>query len=98
MHCLLSLSLKYSITVSWGRFGSRLWANGCFLFQWLDGREIERSERIQALQDFPEVERQIREQEKAYCLRRAQDKSEAERKLREEQEPGENESHPYVNR
>ncbi|XP_045437253.1 dynein axonemal assembly factor 11 [Pipistrellus kuhlii] len=62
--------------------------------KWLDGREIERSERIQALQDFPEVERQIREQEKAYCLRRAQDKSEAERKLREEQEPAENESHP----
>ena len=47
---------------------------GCFLFQWLDGREIERSERIQALQDFPVVEQQIREQEKAYCLKRAKDK------------------------
>ncbi|XP_014315160.1 protein tilB homolog [Myotis lucifugus] len=62
--------------------------------KWLDGKEIERSERIQALQDFPEVERQVREQEKAYCLRRARDKSEAQRKLREEQERGEKEGHP----
>ncbi|XP_015417066.1 PREDICTED: protein tilB homolog [Myotis davidii] len=62
--------------------------------KWLDGKEIERSERIQALQDFPEVERQVREQEKAYCLRRARDKSEAQRKLREEQERGEKEGRP----
>nr|KAF6300650.1 leucine rich repeat containing 6 [Myotis myotis] len=62
--------------------------------KWLDGKEIERSERIQALQDFPEVERQVREQEKAYCRRRARDKSEAQRKLREEQERGEKEGHP----
>lgn len=62
--------------------------------KWLDGKEIERSERIQALQDFPEVERQIREQEKAYCLKRARDKSEAHRKLQEEQEHGEKEGHP----
>lgn len=67
---------------------------GCFLFQWLDGKEIERSERIQALQDFPEVERQVREQEKAYCLRRARDKSEAQRKLREEQARGEKAGRP----
>lgn len=65
-----------------------------FFFKWLDGKEIERSERIQALQDFPEVERQIREQEKAYCLRRARDKSEAQRKLQEEKEHGEKEGHP----
>ena len=55
------------------------------LFQWLDGKEIERSERIQALQNFAAVERKIREQEKAYCLKRAKDKEEAQRKLKEEE-------------
>ncbi|XP_049709875.1 dynein axonemal assembly factor 11 isoform X3 [Elephas maximus indicus] len=54
--------------------------------KWLDGKEIERSERIQALQNYPVVEQQIRQQEKAYCLRRAKDKEEAQRKLEEEQE------------
>ncbi|XP_066873323.1 dynein axonemal assembly factor 11 isoform X5 [Kogia breviceps] len=59
--------------------------------KWLDGKEIERSERIQALQDFPEVEQQIREQEKAYCLKRAKDKEEAQRKLQEEENEGQRE-------
>ncbi|XP_067567319.1 dynein axonemal assembly factor 11 isoform X1 [Pseudorca crassidens] len=59
--------------------------------KWLDGKEIERSERIQALQDFPVVEQQIREQEKAYCLKRAKDKEEAQRKLQEEENKGERE-------
>ncbi|TKC48845.1 hypothetical protein EI555_010831, partial [Monodon monoceros] len=59
--------------------------------KWLDGKEIERSERIQALQDFPAVEQQIREQEKAYCLKRAKDKEEAQRKLQEEENEGERE-------
>ncbi|XP_066120713.1 dynein axonemal assembly factor 11 isoform X1 [Saccopteryx bilineata] len=59
--------------------------------KWLDGKEIERSERIQALQDFPVIEQQIGEQEKAYCLRRAKDKKEAERKLQEERENREEE-------
>ncbi|XP_073925342.1 dynein axonemal assembly factor 11 isoform X3 [Castor canadensis] len=54
--------------------------------KWLDGKEIERSERIQALQNYPAVEQQIREQEKAYCLRRAREKAEAQRKLEEEHE------------
>ncbi|XP_034867855.1 dynein axonemal assembly factor 11 isoform X1 [Mirounga angustirostris] len=54
--------------------------------KWLDGKEIERSERIQALQNFPVIEQQIREQEKAYCLKRAKDKEEAQRNLREEEE------------
>ncbi|KAM7317124.1 hypothetical protein ACRRTK_023426 [Alexandromys fortis] len=54
--------------------------------KWLDGKEIERSERIQALQDYPAVEQQIREQEKAYCLRRAKEKEEAQSKLEEEDE------------
>ena len=59
------------------------------LFQWLDGKEIERSERIQASQNFPVIEQQIREQEKAYCLKRAKDKEEAQRKLKEEESKGE---------
>ncbi|KAB0405163.1 hypothetical protein E2I00_015292, partial [Balaenoptera physalus] len=59
--------------------------------KWLDGKEIERSERIQALQDFPVVEQQIREQEKAYCLKRAKDKEETQRKLQEEENKGEKE-------
>ncbi|XP_032271871.1 protein tilB homolog isoform X3 [Phoca vitulina] len=54
--------------------------------KWLDGKEIERSERIQALQNFPVIEQQIREQEKAYCLKRAKDKEEVQRNLREEEE------------
>ncbi|XP_008568521.1 PREDICTED: protein tilB homolog, partial [Galeopterus variegatus] len=54
--------------------------------KWLDGKEIERSERIQALQNYPVIEQQIREQEKAYCLKRAKDKEEAQRKLQEEHE------------
>ncbi|XP_063119320.1 dynein axonemal assembly factor 11 isoform X6 [Rattus norvegicus] len=54
--------------------------------KWLDGKEIERSERIQALQNYAAVEQQIREQEKAYCLRRAKEKEEAQRKLEEENE------------
>ncbi|XP_028629124.1 protein tilB homolog [Grammomys surdaster] len=52
--------------------------------KWLDGKEIERSERIQALQNYAAVEQQIRDQEKAYCLRRAKEKEEAQRKLEEE--------------
>lgn len=67
---------------------------GCFSFKWLDGKEIERSERIQALQNFPVIERQIREQEEAYCLRRAKDKEEVQRKLQEEQENKEKKSRP----
>ncbi|CAH7111150.1 Lrrc6 [Phodopus roborovskii] len=61
--------------------------------KWLDGKEIERSERIQASQNYPAVEQQIREQEKAYCLRRAKEKEEAQRKLQEEDED-KKKSHP----
>ncbi|XP_064010375.1 dynein axonemal assembly factor 11-like isoform X1 [Pogoniulus pusillus] len=55
----------------------------------LDGKEIERSERIQALQSYPEVKQKIREQEKAYLLQRDREKEEAqirmqERKVKEE--------------
>ncbi|XP_006830906.1 PREDICTED: protein tilB homolog [Chrysochloris asiatica] len=54
--------------------------------KWLDGKEVERSERIQALQNYPRIEREIREQEKTHCLKRARDKEEAQRKLEEEHE------------
>ncbi|XP_068937413.1 dynein axonemal assembly factor 11 isoform X2 [Petaurus breviceps papuanus] len=60
----------------------------------LDGKEIERSERIKALQNYPVIEQKIREQEKAYCLKRSKEKKEAERKLQEEEK--ENRSNPDV--
>nr|KAF6426535.1 leucine rich repeat containing 6 [Molossus molossus] len=62
--------------------------------QCLDGKEIERSERIQALQNLPAVEQRIREQERAHCLKRAREKQEAQRKLREELENKEKENRP----
>ncbi|KAM7074987.1 dynein axonemal assembly factor 11 isoform 2-T2 [Molossus nigricans] len=62
--------------------------------QCLDGKEIERSERIQALQNLPAVEQRIREQERAHCLKRAREKQEAQQKLREEHENKEKENRP----
>ncbi|XP_029868712.1 protein tilB homolog isoform X2 [Aquila chrysaetos chrysaetos] len=49
----------------------------------LDSKEIERSERIQALQNYPEVKQKIREQEQAYLLKRAGEKEEAQRRMQE---------------
>lgn len=49
----------------------------------LDSKEIERSERIQALQNYPEVKQKIREQEQAYLLNRAREKEEAQRRMQE---------------
>ncbi|KAM6276300.1 dynein axonemal assembly factor 11 isoform 3-T3 [Spheniscus humboldti] len=49
----------------------------------LDSKEIERSERIQALQNYPEVKEKIREQEQAYLLKRAREKEEAQRRMQE---------------
>ncbi|NWX21347.1 TILB protein, partial [Aegotheles bennettii] len=49
----------------------------------LDSKEIERSERIQALQNYPEVKQKIREQEQAYLLKRAREKEEAQRRNQE---------------
>ncbi|XP_038616235.1 protein tilB homolog isoform X2 [Tachyglossus aculeatus] len=60
--------------------------------KWLDGKEIERSERIQALQNYPVVEQRIREQEKAYSLRRMQEKEEAQRKEQEKENQNESRS------
>ncbi|XP_068094139.1 dynein axonemal assembly factor 11 isoform X2 [Hyperolius riggenbachi] len=48
--------------------------------KWLDGKEIERSERIQALQDYVQVQQQIKAQEGAYLLKRAAEREEAQRK------------------
>ncbi|XP_069815921.1 dynein axonemal assembly factor 11 isoform X2 [Dendropsophus ebraccatus] len=48
--------------------------------KWLDGKEIERSERIQALQDYQQVQQQIREQEAAYQLKRTRERQEAQSK------------------
>ncbi|XP_077045261.1 dynein axonemal assembly factor 11-like isoform X3 [Agelaius phoeniceus] len=54
--------------------------------KYLDSKEIERSERIKALQDYPEVQGKIREQEKAYLLKRAREKEEAQRRMQEKKD------------
>ncbi|OXB54200.1 hypothetical protein ASZ78_002521 [Callipepla squamata] len=54
--------------------------------KYLDSKEIERSERIQALQYYPEVKQKIREQEQAYLLKRAKEKEEAQRRMRERED------------
>ncbi|NXE89605.1 TILB protein, partial [Menura novaehollandiae] len=51
--------------------------------KYLDSKEIERSERIKALQNYPEVKWKIREQEQAYFLKRAREKEEAQRRMQE---------------
>ncbi|KAJ1194206.1 hypothetical protein NDU88_003500 [Pleurodeles waltl] len=51
--------------------------------RWLDGKEIERTERIRAMQNYPAVQKQIREQEQAYQLKRAKQKEEAQIKVEE---------------
>ncbi|XP_074981032.1 dynein axonemal assembly factor 11 isoform X4 [Caretta caretta] len=56
------------------------------LKKWLDSKEIERSERIQALQNYRQVEKQIRDQEQVYLLKRAREKEEALKKIQEKQE------------
>ncbi|XP_035175235.1 protein tilB homolog [Oxyura jamaicensis] len=51
--------------------------------KYLDSKEIERSERIQALQNYSEVKQKIREQEQSYLLKRAKEKEEAQRRMHE---------------
>uniref|UniRef100_A0A8C7E713 Leucine-rich repeat-containing protein 6 n=1 Tax=Naja naja TaxID=35670 RepID=A0A8C7E713_NAJNA len=51
----------------------------------LDCKEVTRSERIQALQHYPELERKIDEQEQTYRLKREEEKKEAERRMLEKQ-------------
>uniref|UniRef100_A0A8C6K3E6 Leucine-rich repeat-containing protein 6 n=1 Tax=Melopsittacus undulatus TaxID=13146 RepID=A0A8C6K3E6_MELUD len=56
----------------------------------LDSKQIERSERIQALQNYPEVKQKIREQEQAYLLKRAREKEEAQRRMQERKDKKQN--------
>lgn len=49
----------------------------------MDSKEIERSERIQALQNYPEVKQKIREQEQAYLIKRAREREEGQRRMQE---------------
>ncbi|XP_010139632.1 PREDICTED: protein tilB homolog, partial [Buceros rhinoceros silvestris] len=49
----------------------------------LDSKEIERSERIQALQNYAEVKQKIREQEQAYLIKRAREREEGQRRMQE---------------
>ncbi|XP_063306327.1 dynein axonemal assembly factor 11 isoform X1 [Pelobates fuscus] len=51
--------------------------------KWLDGKEIERSERIQAMQDYPQVQVQIKEQEADYLHKRALEREAAQEKRTE---------------
>ncbi|NWU90328.1 TILB protein, partial [Upupa epops] len=56
----------------------------------LDSKEIDRSERIQALQNYSEVKQKIREQEQAYLVKRAREKEEAEKKMQERKDKKQN--------
>ncbi|CAH2285951.1 tilB homolog isoform X1 [Pelobates cultripes] len=51
--------------------------------KWLDGKEIERSERIQAMQDYPQVQVQIKAQEADYLYKRALEREAAQEKMTE---------------
>ncbi|XP_044863631.1 dynein axonemal assembly factor 11 isoform X3 [Mauremys mutica] len=64
------------------------------LFLCLDSKEIERSERIQALQNYQQVEKQIRDQEQVYVLKRAREKEEALKKIQEKKEKKEKQIKP----
>lgn len=52
----------------------------CLCSQWLDGTEINRSERIRAFQGLEEVKRRVWEQEKDYLRKRAKEKEDTQRK------------------
>ncbi|KAG7455331.1 hypothetical protein MATL_G00255620 [Megalops atlanticus] len=54
--------------------------------QWLDGKEIRRSERIQAGQGLEAVRQRVLEQERAYLERRAREKEEAQGRHKKEEE------------
>uniref|UniRef100_A0A6I8S0M3 Dynein axonemal assembly factor 11 n=1 Tax=Xenopus tropicalis TaxID=8364 RepID=A0A6I8S0M3_XENTR len=56
--------------------------------KWLDGKEIERSERIQAAQDYPQVQGKIKEQEEAYLRKRAAEREKATNNLQQKQKEG----------
>lgn len=62
----------------------------CVCLQCLDGTQITRSERIQALQGLEEVRRHIHEQEEEYVRRREKEKEQSKKKEGEEKRPGDN--------
>uniref|UniRef100_A0A8C3T0K5 Leucine-rich repeat-containing protein 6 n=1 Tax=Chelydra serpentina TaxID=8475 RepID=A0A8C3T0K5_CHESE len=62
--------------------------------KWLDSKEIERSEKIQALQNYRQLEKQIRDQEQVYLLKRAREKEEALKKIQEKQKKKEKQIKP----
>ncbi|XP_041046453.1 protein tilB homolog isoform X3 [Carcharodon carcharias] len=51
----------------------------------LDGKEITRSEQIQALQDYPVVQQRVVEQQQAYILKRAKEKHVLQKNLEEKE-------------
>ncbi|XP_078396708.1 dynein axonemal assembly factor 11 isoform X3 [Cetorhinus maximus] len=51
----------------------------------LDGKEITRSEQIQALQDYPVVQQRVVEQQQAYILKRAKEKHALQKNLEEKE-------------
>ncbi|XP_055886333.1 dynein axonemal assembly factor 11-like [Biomphalaria glabrata] len=53
--------------------------------QWLDGVEIEKSERIKAIQNLPFIRGSILEQQERYKMKRAREKLEAELKSKTEE-------------
>ncbi|XP_054841195.1 dynein axonemal assembly factor 11 [Eublepharis macularius] len=62
--------------------------------KFLDSQEIRHSERLQALQNYPEVKKQIKEQEQAYLLKRSQEKEEAQCQAHEKREKKKKERTP----
>ncbi|XP_061462873.1 dynein axonemal assembly factor 11 isoform X2 [Rhineura floridana] len=65
--------------------------------KFLDCKEIARSERIQALQNYSEVAKQIQEQEQVYLLKRREEKEEAQRRIQEKWKKKEKEKQKKYN-
>ncbi|CAK6975942.1 LOW QUALITY PROTEIN: dynein axonemal assembly factor 11 [Scomber scombrus] len=62
--------------------------------KFLDGTEINRSEKIQALQGLEEVRRRVWQQEQEYVRKREREKEEAQRKAAGEERKGDKEGKP----
>ncbi|XP_048451972.1 dynein axonemal assembly factor 11 isoform X2 [Rhincodon typus] len=53
--------------------------------KWLDGKEITRSEQIQALQDYPIVRQRVVEQQEVYILKRTKEKETGQKNLEDKE-------------
>ncbi|XP_072426544.1 dynein axonemal assembly factor 11 isoform X2 [Chiloscyllium punctatum] len=53
--------------------------------KWLDGKEITRSEWIQALQEYPIVRQQVVEQQQTYILKRTKEKETVQKNLKDKE-------------